>query len=147
MIWLITFGHWKGSTIYELFIFTKKLLVVFGSFFNFLTMHVSLPNLWCFDFKKFMVSMIVELFTSRVEVFTMVDIFTISFVWSVTKLLCLSLKRIWRIYNSSCLQRHKYSCALWDFIDRQAWRIQPSYFCPIWWWFFSKWLLPYIRWH
>jgi len=22
---------------------------VFGSFFNFLTMHVSLPNLWCFD--------------------------------------------------------------------------------------------------
>ncbi len=95
----------------------------------------------------FMVFMIVELLTFRVEVFTMVDIFTISFVWSVTKLLCLSLKRIWRIYSSYCLQRQKYSCALWDFIARQAWRIQPSYFCPISWWFFSKWLLPYMRWH
>ncbi len=62
-------------------------------------------------------------------------------------MLCLSLKHIWRIYSSYCLQRWKYSCALWDFIDRQAWRIQPSYFCPIWCWFFSKWLLPYMRWH
>lgn len=93
-----------------------------------------------------MVFVIVELFTTKVEVFPRVDIFTISFVWNVTKLFCLDLKRIWRIY-SSCLQRRKYSCALWDFIDHQAWRIQPSYVCPIWWWFFPKWLLPYMRWH
>ncbi len=100
---------------------------MFGSFFNFLTMHVSFPNLWCFDHLFFPWSLLLLNCLQQGWRFLLFHLSKVS-----PKLLCLSLKRIWRIYSSYCLQRRKYSCALWDFIDHQAWRIQPSYFSPIW---------------